>query len=123
MLFDNMLTGTDQNSDSVSFHKDSVLFHLISQRSDFISILISCQAWTRSFCLGLVSSHPSPTPGRDKTGTKYSDSGDQSTSSSQSSDVFHKKDNHQMSQCNTERSCLINCSISEENQQKEKSEN
>ena len=32
--------------------------------------------------------------------------------------MSHEKDNHQMSQHNTEKSCLINYSISEENQQK-----
>src|SRR5205809_4980326 len=52
-----MLIKTDQNFDSVSSHENSVLSHLISQRSDLILILISCQVRIRSFCSELISFH------------------------------------------------------------------
>src|SRR6266487_6509973 len=57
MFFDNMLTETDQNSDSVLFHEDLILFCLISQRSDLILISVSCQVRIRSSHSELVSSH------------------------------------------------------------------
>ena len=78
MLFDNTLAGTDWNFNSVSSHEDSVLSHLIPQRSDLISVSVSCQAWIRSFHPGLVSSHPSLMPGWNRTGTGYSDFDSQS---------------------------------------------
>ena len=78
MLFDNMLAGTGWDSDPVSSHEDSVLSHLISQRSDPIPVPVSCQAWTGSSRLGLVSSHPDLMPGQNETRTEYSDSDSQS---------------------------------------------
>src|SRR5947207_12335703 len=80
MLFDNMLIRTGQDSSFISSHEDSVLSHLISQRSDLILVLVSCQAWTGSFRPGLVPFHPGFMPGWDRTETEYSNSGSQSNS-------------------------------------------
>src|SRR5436190_366496 len=52
-----MLAETDQNSDLISFHENFVLFHFISQKSNLISVLISCQVRIRSSHLELISSH------------------------------------------------------------------
>ena len=50
-------------------------------------------------------------------------SSDRVTFSLQSSDMSHKKDSHQMLKHDTWRLCLINYSVSKENQQKKESEN
>ena len=72
-----MLAGTGRDPGPVPSHEGPVLSHLIPQRSDLILVPVPCQAWTGSFCPGLVPSHPGPTPGRDGTGTGYPGPGGQ----------------------------------------------
>ena len=66
----------------ISWKKNLILSHLISQKSDFIPVLISCQVWTESFCFELISSHSDFMLKQNKIRTEYSDSDSQSKSKS-----------------------------------------